>query len=216
VSPPAQTPKARRPRNTAAAGSPARTTKSATTKSATTKSATTKSATTKSATTKSATTKSATTKSATTKSATTKSATTKSATTKSATTKSGRQEPTAEFAQAAVVPSEALTVPADAGAAPAEMPRLHVPDEPVDRKRSWLEAIHGGAPISSVLHEADGFDEWLWRRWRSLTAVGVTEEQFVAVVDGYRREIWLWLAGERTWAQCCSGLVGRLGRRAPR
>jgi hypothetical protein len=32
-------------------------------------------------------------------------------------------------------------------------------------------------------------------------------------VLGYQREIWLWLAGERTWAQCCSGLIGRINRR---
>ena len=25
--------------------------------------------------------------------------------------------------------------------------------------------------------------------------------------------VWLWLAGERTWAQCCSGLIGRINRR---
>jgi hypothetical protein len=30
---------------------------------------------------------------------------------------------------------------------------------------------------------------------------------------GYRRELWLWLCGERTWDQCASGLLGRLSRR---
>lgn len=34
-----------------------------------------------------------------------------------------------------------------------------------------------------------------------------------AVSHGYERELWLWLVGERTWAQCGSGLVGRLARR---
>jgi hypothetical protein len=33
------------------------------------------------------------------------------------------------------------------------------------------------------------------------------------MVLDYRRELWLWLAGERTWAHACSGLVGRVGRR---
>ena len=37
--------------------------------------------------------------------------------------------------------------------------------------------------------------------------------EFEAIVVGYRREIWLWLAGERIWTQCCSGLIGRIGRR---
>ena len=39
---------------------------------------------------------------------------------------------------------------------------------------------------------------------------------FGAIVADYRREIWLWLAGERTWAQCCSGLIGRITRRLRR
>lgn len=30
---------------------------------------------------------------------------------------------------------------------------------------------------------------------------------------GYRRELWLWLAGERSWQQCASGLAGRIARR---
>ncbi len=55
--------------------------------------------------------------------------------------------------------------------------------------------------------------EWLWSRWRSLAGVGLSESDLCAMVLGYRREIWLWLAGERTWAQCCSGLIGRISRR---
>jgi len=35
------------------------------------------------------------------------------------------------------------------------------------------------------------------------------------VCRGYERELWLWLVGERTWAQCASGLGGRLLRRLP-
>jgi hypothetical protein len=41
----------------------------------------------------------------------------------------------------------------------------------------------------------------------------MSEEGLERVVLDYRREIWLWLAGERTWAQCCSGLIGRINRR---
>jgi len=33
------------------------------------------------------------------------------------------------------------------------------------------------------------------------------------VCRGYERELWLWLVGERTWAQCASGLEGRFLRR---
>ena len=46
-----------------------------------------------------------------------------------------------------------------------------------------------------------------------LESAGMTEDDFGAIVVGYRREIWLWLVGERTWAQCCSGLIGRIDRR---
>jgi hypothetical protein len=102
----------------------------------------------------------------------------------------------------------------DPVATPAELPRLHIPDEPVERKRQWLEALHGGAELRDVLGRSDGFAAWLWHRWRSLASAGVSEEDVAAAVDGYRREVWLWLAGERTWAQCCSGLAGRIARRA--
>ena len=39
--------------------------------------------------------------------------------------------------------------------------------------------------------------------------------RFVVLLGSYRRELWLWLMGERTWVQCCSGLIGRIERRLP-
>jgi hypothetical protein len=93
------------------------------------------------------------------------------------------------------------------------VPAPHVPDEPVVRAEHWLAAVLEGRELQSVLRDADGFVAWLWARWRSLASVGIDEEQLGAIVLGYRREIWLWLAGERTWAQCCSGLIGRITRR---
>ncbi len=95
------------------------------------------------------------------------------------------------------------------------MPHLHVPDEPGGRKQHWLDAVLGGAEMEEVVSGPDGVARWLWGRWRSLAVAGVTEEDLAAIVAGYRREIWLWLAGERTWTQCCSGLLGRIGRRVP-
>ena len=44
-------------------------------------------------------------------------------------------------------------------------------------------------------------------------SVGMSRDDLARIVVEYRREIWLWLAGERTWAQCCSGLIGRIARR---
>ncbi len=90
---------------------------------------------------------------------------------------------------------------------------LHVPDEPVVARARWLDEILEGAPLDEVLVADGGLVEWLWARWRVLDGVGFGEKSLAAVVLDYRREIWLWLVGERTWAQCCSGLLGRLGRR---
>ena|SRR3974390_3458123 len=92
-------------------------------------------------------------------------------------------------------------------------PALHVPEEPWARARSWIEAVHTGDPLEEVLTGDHGVAAWLWTRWRSLEPLGIDEEKLAALVLGYRREVWLWLAGERTWEQCCSGLIGRIGRR---
>jgi hypothetical protein len=89
--------------------------------------------------------------------------------------------------------------------------RLHVPSEP-DRDR-WRRLVLENATVDEVIEKDDGIAEWLWQRWRILDRHGMDRSAFVALVSGYRREIWLWLMGERTWAQCCSGLAGRVERR---
>jgi hypothetical protein len=94
------------------------------------------------------------------------------------------------------------------------LPDLHLPDEPVVRAEAWTHAVVGeGQDLEEVLTAADGLVPWLWMRWRALASAGMSEDELAQVVLDYRREIWLWLAGERTWAQCCSGLIGRIGRR---
>lgn len=92
-------------------------------------------------------------------------------------------------------------------------PVLHVPDEPLVRAEAWRDAVVDGQDIEDVLVAEDGLTPWLWSRWRSLASVGMSEEKLARIVVEYRREIWLWLAGERTWAQSCSGLIGRIDRR---
>jgi hypothetical protein len=92
-------------------------------------------------------------------------------------------------------------------------PVLHVPDEPVVRAQDWLSAIHQGRDLDEVLKGDDGVVSWLWSRWRSLGPAGLSEGELEQIVLDYRREVWLWLAGERMWAQCCSGLIGRITRR---
>jgi hypothetical protein len=93
------------------------------------------------------------------------------------------------------------------------VPSLHVPDEPTARAEAWLAAVHDGALWADVLVAEDGPIQWLWSRWSSVATAGMSADDFAQVVLGYRRELWLWLAGERTWAQACSGLVGRVSRR---
>jgi hypothetical protein len=94
------------------------------------------------------------------------------------------------------------------------VPVLHVPDEPLARGEEWWGAVvEHGRDLKAVLGEQDGLAPWLWSRWRSLASVGMGEDDLTRIVVEYRREIWLWLAGERTWAQCCSGLIGRIDRR---
>jgi hypothetical protein len=96
----------------------------------------------------------------------------------------------------------------------AAVPVLHVPDEPTSRAEQWLAAVLGGRELAAVLTEdGDGVTAWLWSRWRALSATGLNEADLGLIVLGYRREVWLWLAGERTWVQCCSGLIGRINRR---
>ena len=92
-------------------------------------------------------------------------------------------------------------------------PALHLPEEPTARADAWLAAVAGGGDLVDVLTAADGLIEWLWSRWSSLGRCGMSHDDFVPIVLEYRRELWLWLAGERTWVQSCSGLVGRINRR---
>jgi hypothetical protein len=92
-------------------------------------------------------------------------------------------------------------------------PVLHMPEEPVVLAEGWLSSVLEGAPLATVLVGEDGVADWLWSRWRILDSAGMTHDDLTRVVAGYQRELWLWLAGERTWAQCCSGLIGRITRR---
>jgi hypothetical protein len=94
------------------------------------------------------------------------------------------------------------------------LPVLHVPDEPAVLAEGWLAAVLDGRDLGGVLGDEDGgVTAWFWTRWRTLASVGLTEQGLGQIIFGYQREIWLWLAGERTWAQCCSGLIGRINRR---
>ncbi len=92
--------------------------------------------------------------------------------------------------------------------------RLHVPEPPAQRQ-AWRDAVLDGAALEQVVAGDDGVASWLWRRWSALAGAGIDRDAFVALVLAYRRELWLWMVGDRTWEQCCSGLIGRIGRRLP-
>ena len=99
---------------------------------------------------------------------------------------------------------------------PVEGLRLEYPQEPVEMRVALREAILNGS------NWRDGFADdicvgvWLWERWRpALEPAGMDRERFVDVIVDYRREVWLWLAGERLWEQLITGLAGRVARRLP-
>ena len=92
---------------------------------------------------------------------------------------------------------------------------LHLPDEPTVLADQWLDDVVCGQTLESVLDGESGLTAWLWFRWRSLGAAGLTQEDFAGIVRDSRRELWLWLAGERPWDQACAGILGRIERRTP-
>jgi hypothetical protein len=100
--------------------------------------------------------------------------------------------------------------PPSAAGAPVQ---LHTPDEPEERRDRWRDALLGGADLDDVVTGTGGVSDWLWARWRVLERAGMDRAGFDAVVSGYRRELWLWLVGDRTWAPCCAGMIGRVERR---
>lgn len=68
---------------------------------------------------------------------------------------------------------------------------------------------------AALLTEPDWVAAHLWEGWGArLEAAGIDRAAFSAVLAGYRRELWYWVWGNRTWAHCTQGLVGRLARRA--
>jgi hypothetical protein len=92
---------------------------------------------------------------------------------------------------------------------------LHLPDAPAARE-AWRLRVLAGEDLAAVLVGDDGVAAWLWARWQVLAGAGFDRAAFDNVVRAYRRELWLWLHGDRTWEQCCSGLIGRIERRLPR
>jgi hypothetical protein len=102
-------------------------------------------------------------------------------------------------------------------AVPPPGPELPLPPEPAElRARTRALAEQDPAGAIALL----GLGEWildpLWDRWGAeLERSGVGRERLRQIAVDYRRELWLWVMGERTWEQCAGGLLGRVWRRVP-
>ena len=100
-------------------------------------------------------------------------------------------------------------------AVPPPGPELPLPPEPAElRARTRALAEQDPAGAIALL----GLGEWildpLWDRWGAeLERSGVGRERLRQIAVDYRRELWLWVMGERTWEQCGGGLLGRVQRR---
>jgi hypothetical protein len=99
---------------------------------------------------------------------------------------------------------------------PAAGVRLERPDEPSEMRFGLRDALLAGADWREGFSDDICIGLWLWERWRpALEPAGVDREAFIDVVMGYRRELWLWLVGERGWDPFVTGLAGRVARRLP-
>jgi hypothetical protein len=95
-------------------------------------------------------------------------------------------------------------------------PRLEFPEEPVDLKAGLRGALLDGGDWRDGFSDDICIGLWLWGKWQpALEPAGCTREEFVDAVVAYKRELWLWLAGDRQWLPFLTGLAGRVVRRMP-
>ena len=96
-------------------------------------------------------------------------------------------------------------------------PGLSLPEEPVELRRRTRALVEQDPDRGAAVVDAGAFlADPLWERWgAALEPAGMDRDRFAAVVADYRRELWLWVMGERTWAQSAGGLLGRVRRRLP-
>jgi hypothetical protein len=95
------------------------------------------------------------------------------------------------------------------------IPELTLPEEPVGLRRRTRALIEQDPERGAALVDAGSWvADPLWERWGpALRSAGMDRDHFQRIVTGYRRELWLWVMGERTWAQSAGGLLGRVRRR---
>lgn len=90
--------------------------------------------------------------------------------------------------------------------APAETLQQEVRTQILDHPDTWPDMAGDGRWLT----------DQLWPHWAAtLEPHDVTNDHLAQVVAGYRRELWLWIVGERTWEHTLTALAGRLWRRTP-
>jgi hypothetical protein len=101
--------------------------------------------------------------------------------------------------------------------ASAEKAFLFVPEEPVElRDRLRGLAFEDTSNWTEILVADGQLADWLWEQWsHQLTEDKLDKDAYLEAVLGYKREIWIWLMGDRVWDQMLPGLIGRLQRRLP-
>ncbi len=93
---------------------------------------------------------------------------------------------------------------------------LEVPEEPEELRVSLRDALLAGGDWRAGFSDDLCLGVWLWRAWQpALEPAGCSREDFVEIVVTTRRELWLWLLGDRRWEQYVTGLAGRVVRRLP-
>jgi hypothetical protein len=94
---------------------------------------------------------------------------------------------------------------------------LAVPPEPAGlRARTRALARRDPAAAAERLARGEWITRPLWRSWGpALERAGMGRALLRRIAADDRRELWLWVMGERTWAQCADGLLGRVRRRLP-
>ncbi|HEY4929463.1 MAG TPA: hypothetical protein VIH95_09970 [Acidimicrobiales bacterium] len=94
--------------------------------------------------------------------------------------------------------------------------RLEFPEEPEELRVGLRDALLAGGDWRAGFSDDICIGVWLWSRWQPvLEPAGCTREDFVEIVVSTRRELWLWLLGDRRWEQYVTGLAGRVARRLP-
>ncbi|HEV2368454.1 MAG TPA: hypothetical protein VGR90_01185 [Acidimicrobiales bacterium] len=90
------------------------------------------------------------------------------------------------------------------------------PAEPVDLKAHWRATAEADpAGMRAALADPAPLVEWMWARWGpELETDGADEGSLARAATALDREVWLWVMGERQWAELAALLYGRSVRLA--